>query len=162
MSRYPRVPLGVYLDARIDKNADGHWYWLGQVQTATTKRPTLGGYGFVNHWSIGKAALAHRVAYEFFVGPIPERYQIDHLCRVRLCVNPEHLEAVTQRENIRRQPNVLAQLARTHCPAGHPLEGDNLRVRGPGGRSCRTCDRDSAARSNARRRAAKLADRGAA
>lgn len=61
--------------------------------------------------------LAHRIAYELFVGPIPEGLQIDHLCRVRRCVNPEHLEPVTQLENVRR--GIWAQA--THCKYGHPI-----------------------------------------
>lgn len=87
--------------------------------------------------------LAHRLAYEQSVGPIPEGLQIDHLCRVRHCVNPTHLEPVTQQENIRRGEAGCHEHAKTHCPKGHPYSGDNLVVRnkrgGGEGRICREC-----------------------
>jgi hypothetical protein len=98
-----------------------------------------GGYGQLHH--DGRTQYVHRLAYETFVGPIPDGFQIDHLCRTRLCVNPEHLEAVTQRENILRGESAQAHHARaTHCIAGHPLSGDNLYVRPDGkGRNCKRC-----------------------
>jgi len=70
----------------------GCWHWGGLVGTH--------GYGIIRTPSGWR--LAHRVYYERFVGPIPDGLQVDHLCRVRDCVNPEHLEPVTQAENIRR------------------------------------------------------------
>jgi hypothetical protein len=91
------------------------------------------GYGRVNHPHF-KTTWAHRVAYLLKVGPIPDGLQLDHLCRNRACVNPAHLEPVTQRVNLQR-----GELAtKTHCPQGHPYSGDNLIVR-RGARECRTC-----------------------
>lgn len=130
--------------ARVNKSGPVHpglgtecWLWTGEIHTK--------GYGRM-YGGRNRRLLAHRVAYELFTGPIPLGLQLDHLCRVRLCVNPAHLEPVTCAENIRRSPISLAsiQRARTHCPQGHPYAGDNLvtRKRGRGtGRHCRECRR---------------------
>lgn len=93
---------------------------------------------------------AHRVAYEALVAPIAAGLQLDHLCRVRRCVNPAHVEPVTQAENLRRGETITARaVAATHCPQGHPYSGENLYVNPEGHRHCRQCARDR----NARRRA---------
>ena len=81
-------------------------------------------------YGIFTSRRAHRVAYEIFVGPIPEGLVLDHLCGVGHCVNPAHLEAVTQEENRRRQAE-----RQTHCRNGHELSGPNLALV----RVCRTC-----------------------
>lgn len=73
--------------------------------------------------------------YEAFVGPIPDGLQIDHLCRVRHCVNPAHLEPVTIAENVRR-----GAAAQTHCKYGHEYTPENTVIH-HGGRECRTCNR---------------------
>jgi hypothetical protein len=99
------------------------------------------GYG-----SIGingkKTALVHRVIYEHYIGPIPDGLTIDHLCRNRLCCNPEHLEAVSNKTNILRGEGPTAKNRRkTHCKRGHLLAGDNLVKRAlmVGKRDCREC-----------------------
>lgn len=87
---------------------------------------------------------AHRYAYEILVGPVPEGLVLDHLCRVKACVCPEHLEPVTNAENLRRgAPNVSAlNREKTHCDYGHPFSGENLRIRPKTGeRQCRACMR---------------------
>lgn len=96
----------------LPDSPDGCWLW-----TAAVCRK---GYGIfaLN----GGRTSGHRFAYERFVGPIPEGREIDHRCRVRHCVNPDHLEAVTHRENIRRS----IPATKTQCAFGHPLSGDNL------------------------------------
>lgn len=85
---------------------------------------------------------AHRVAYELWVGPIPEGLQLDHLCRNRACVNPAHLEPVTQRVNLLRGMSPAADNARkTQCPRGHVYNGANT-YRRNGDRKCRACHRE--------------------
>jgi hypothetical protein len=97
------------------------------------------GYGIVH---VGKTTMgAHRKAWIDANGDIPDGLVVDHLCRNRRCVNVAHMELVTTRENIRRAP--WAQV--THCPKGHPLSGDNLKIQVQNGytqRSCKTCQRE--------------------
>jgi hypothetical protein len=96
-------------------------------------------------------ALAHRLAYEMLVGPIPEGLTIDHLCRVHACVNPRHMEPVTQGENVLRGIGLTAQESRqTHCHKGHEFTPENTYTPKRGGRHCRVCRRDAQSRSRAR------------
>jgi hypothetical protein len=121
---------------------------------------TIGGYGMfsgnASRATIGRD-MAHRWSYEYHVGPIPEGLDIDHLCRNRACVNPEHLEPVTRAENIRRAAQV-----KTHCPSGHEYTEENTYIR-PGTihRKCRACaaerDLTRADEKNAKRRAQRAA-----
>jgi hypothetical protein len=88
-----------------------------------------------------KTERAHRWSYEYHVGPIPAGLQIDHLCRTPACVNVDHLEPVTSRENTMRGRTLAASnLRKTHCPSGHPYSGDNLYTY-KGERQCRECNR---------------------
>lgn len=119
------------------------WEWTGTRNNR--------GYGTFSLYFSGrkpspyKSILAHRFSYESFIGPIPDGLQIDHLCRVRHCVNPNHLEPVTARENTFRSAKSASVIndAKTHCPQGHPLSGPNLGFkkskRGKPARYCRTC-----------------------
>lgn len=98
---------------------------------------------------------AHRVAYMLFRGAIPEGKQLDHLCRTRHCVNPDHLEAVTVKENLLRGESWSGVNHRkTHCKQGHEFSVENTAIRSGGGRTCRTCKREEARRIRDRRRAA--------
>lgn len=87
-----------------------------------------------------RSVLAHRAAYEAFVGPIPKGLTIDHLCRNTRCVNPSHLEPTTIKENVMRGMAVSAINSRkTTCKRGHPLSGSNLYLSSKGYRTCATC-----------------------
>lgn len=90
-----------------------------------------------------KGILAHRYSYQIFKGRIPKDKVIDHLCRNGLCVNPEHLEVVTNKENILRgQGKPAMNNRKTICFAGHKLSGDNLKIRKDGRRVCVQCTKD--------------------
>lgn len=90
----------------------------------------------------GRTVPAHRFAYELLVRPIPPGLVLDHECRVRHCVRPDHLTPVTNRENILRGVGASARCAaQTHCPAGHPYDEANTYVRPNGHRDCRECGR---------------------
>ena len=93
------------------------------------------GYGQV--YLDGKMQRVHRISYEEIIGPIPAGLEIDHLCRNRACYNPEHLEAVTRKENTIRG---LSGHLITKCPKGHEYVGSTLYVEpSTGHRKCRVC-----------------------
>lgn len=101
---------------------------------------------------------AHRVAYESIHGPVPEGFELDHLCARRNCVNPAHLEPVTRKENLMRGDTLpAARAAQTHCQRGHELSGDNVYTNpSQGSRTCRICrtqfNREWAKKNRERRR----------
>jgi len=102
-----------------------------------------GGYGrFSPH--AGQSFSAHRWLYERWVGPIPKGLVLDHLCVNPPCVNPDHMEPVTQRDNVlRSRSHVAVNAIKTHCKRGHPFSGDNLFINSRGHRVCRTCVKES-------------------
>lgn len=129
--------------AKVDKSGDC-WFWTGSTN----------GRGYGAFKLNGRPIRVHRWAYQQIIGPIPEGMQLDHLCRNRLCVNPAHMEPVTNRENSLRGVGPTAVNAkRTHCVNGHPLSGENLRL-APNGRwrVCRRCEKEKERRRlNAKR-----------
>lgn len=105
------------------------WEWIGCGN---------GSYGQFH--KDGRHMVAHRASYELFVGEIPAGMTLDHLCRNRRCVNPAHLEPVTQRANTLRGIGPSAKNAsKTHCPRGHEYSGDNTYIHAQGYRVCRAC-----------------------
>jgi hypothetical protein len=116
------------------------WLWTGG---------TNGTYGKIRN------LYAHRVSYELSKGQIPAGLQIDHLCRNTVCVNPDHLEAVTGRTNLLRARGFAArQAAQTECIHGHPLAGDNLYVDKRSRRHCRECRSRRSQEARAKKQAA--------
>lgn len=124
-ARYGRPEIERFMrHVRIEPS--GCWLWTGSLWG--------GGYG---QFKNARSRYAHRFAYEHFVAPVPRGKDLDHLCRVRRCVNPEHLEVVTRRENLLRGDHPTARAIRTGvCKYGH-----RAYARRPSGRAfCRTCD----------------------
>lgn len=110
----------------------GCWLWIKSFRNDC-------GYGQIGFWEDGRnfTLYAHRVSYEQFVGPIPEGLTLDHLCRNRACIRPEHLEPVTLEENIAR--SVPHRIHKTHCKHGHSLEDAYLWGKKRPYKACRTC-----------------------
>jgi len=128
----------------ITEPNSGCWIHMGALDShgyAGFRRSPYSG----NKWQ-----RAHRASYEMFVGEIPKNLGLDHLCRVRCCVNPAHLEPVTSKENNRRGVRAANQRAITHCPKGHEYSGENLYVGKEGKRYCKKCSRNSTRRWRAR------------
>lgn len=111
--------------SQVDKSSNC-WIWNGYVEA--------NGYGrFGSSW-------AHRRAYQMEVGAIPDGHQIDHLCRNRRCVRPDHLESVSHQENLRRAKALISA-----CPKGHAYDDANTYINRRGGRVCRACNRSRSA-----------------
>jgi hypothetical protein len=118
--------------AKVEKT-ETCWLWVGK---------TTNGYGrfsYERRWF-----YAHRFSYERAVGPIPDGYQIDHLCKTPACVNPAHLEAVKPKVNLLRSSSpATLNTVKTHCPQGHEYTPENT-LQAPGqGRKCRACHREA-------------------
>ncbi len=121
-------------EARFWRNVDKTdtcWLWQGYVNKD--------GYGEYKSEFL-TTRLAHRISFGLDQGHLPD-LPLDHLCRHRHCVNPDHLEAVTSKVNTRRSTVGLKEAQKTHCPHGHPYDEENtLHYRGK--RFCRQCKRD--------------------
>lgn len=121
---HPALPERFWAKVYPEPNT-GCWIWGAS---------TAHGYGY---WD---SRRVHRLTYELMSGPVPEGLVLDHLCRQRACANPEHLEAVSPRENLLRGEGFAARnSAKATCDTGHPLSGLNLYVTPDGRRQCRTC-----------------------
>jgi|SRR5215831_5280649 len=107
-----------------------HLRWTGHVNDW--------GYGIVT-WH-GRSRKVHDVVFEHYYGPVPEGLELDHVCRVRDCFSPWHLEIVTKRENILRAVPYRSQVLKRFCPLGHPYDEDNTYLY-QGHRHCKECVR---------------------
>lgn len=139
---------------KVQKLGSGCWRWKG----------SLNQHGYGQFFFDGKNGRAHRYAYKYYVGELDPNKTIDHICSKRDCVNPEHLEQVTMRENVLRSDGLTARNSRkTHCLRGHPFSGSNLFVKKRKGRdnerSCRACRKYRQNKSRREKRAALTAYR---
>lgn len=117
---------------KVELSADGCWRWTGSRSTN----------GYAQIKNDGRLVTVHRLIYELLVGPIPAGLELDHLCRVRHCVNPAHLEPVNHRVNTLRGETITAAHAKqTHCIRGHDLIRGDVYITKQGGRDCRACRR---------------------
>lgn len=143
----PRLPERFWSKVSPEPNS-GCWLWAASGSHGYGRFPFL-----KSEWLEKRGELAHRHAYKALVGPIPDGLELDHLCRVRCCVNPAHLEPVSHAENVRRGNSGSNTRSKTHCPQGHPYEGDNLRIGKNGkylARYCIACTREAGRKRNAR------------
>lgn len=125
----PEKKVAARFWSKVDLDGPGGcWLWTAGLQTA--------GYGSV--WVDSATRTAHKVSWEWVNGPVPDGLQLDHTCRVRHCVNPLHLEAVTSKENSHRSPISLNTInaTKTACPRGHPYDYTHPRS---GKRACLRC-----------------------
>lgn len=125
--------LELFPERVIPEPNSGCWLWTENWNDA--------GYGTVYVSAARRQIMAHRHSYEISVGPIPEGLEIDHLCRQRCCVNPQHLEPVTTRENVLRMARALERERNFHCRNGHKRTEENTFVKPNGARVCNECRR---------------------
>lgn len=128
-------PLADRFHAKYDIDENGCWIWNSKLRAD--------GYGVI--WGgveEGREVRAHRLSYELHHGPIPEGLTVDHVCRVRACVNPDHLRLLERGENVLAGIGPAAVNARkTICKRGHALTEDNVYITRAGYRNCKTCRR---------------------
>lgn len=142
MPKYPQDP-DIRFWAKVERTPTC-WLWRG----------ALTAWGYSKFWFDERHSSGHRYAYIRFRGPIPADREVDHLCRVRHCVNPDHLELVTPRENQLRGDTFAARnLAKVACVRGHPLDEANTHIEYLAGRlprrACRACKREDQRPRNA-------------
>lgn len=145
---------GTVFERMLDKfviEPNGCWIWTASVDTK--------GYGQINRGGRGSGNVrSHRAMYEAVRGPCPEGLVADHLCRNRRCINPDHLEFVSNRENILRGTGFSARhVVKTHCPRGHEYTPENTYTYKTM-RQCRECGRQRDRERYARKKAMRDGD----
>lgn len=136
------IPPTVYrrVRARVIESSAGCWEWTGAINERGYGRTTWTEDG------IQRRVYVHRLVWLVERGPIADGLELDHLCRNKICCNPDHLEPVISAENVRRAESykigAALQRAKTHCPYGHPYDEENTYLIPTGGRGCRECKRD--------------------
>ena len=137
LALFTQAELQAKIRARVVALENGCWEWIGYRRSSGGAYPFIYGDLTLARGNMQLKMRAHRLSFLAFKGTIPPGHDIDHLCRVTVCVNPDHLEAVTRRENLLRGVGISAQhAAKTACPQGHPYDGFRN-----GGRRCSICDR---------------------
>lgn len=132
MPRARRDPIDRFREKFTEDPQTGCWRWIAYIKS--------NGYAYFGLSREEGNVYAHRWAYEYFVGPIPEGMDLDHLCRTRDCVNPAHLEPVPRRTNLLRGKTTPAvNVAKTRCPQGHEYSPENTYVDSTGARHCKAC-----------------------
>ena len=131
---------------RCTVSPSGCWLWQGRLARG----------GYPQSWADGRTRMAHRIVYELIVALIPPGMQMDHLCRVRHCCNPNHLDVVTPKENSNRGLCGANHGWKTHCARGHPYDDANTRYyrnsRGVVERKCHACNIERTRERAARKR----------
>lgn len=154
----PKVTVTIeYIEGRCTRNPDtGCLLWLGAARSNGTDL-----YGRIKF--NGRDTTVHRAMYALHHGHVADDLVIDHKCRVTLCCNPDHLEAVSQQENVMRGRGLAAENAKkTHCKNGHLLSGDNLlewQLLYNRRRICKICAHQVYAKANQRKRQSRIDDR---
>jgi hypothetical protein len=133
-----RKPILERFLAKIDIKENGCWEWQGTIDEK--------GYGLF--WNGVKTIRAHRYSYEWFNQYKLPKYdpnglQLDHLCRNRKCLNPNHLELIMHYKNIKRGESGINHKSKTHCPKGHPYDDKNTYIQPNGSRACKICSREN-------------------
>lgn len=130
----PGIPERIW-DKIVRIPESGCWVWVGSIS----------GRGYGEVWWKGSKAFIHVLMHKLFVGDVPTGFEVDHLCKVRCCCNPNHLEAVTHAENVKRSSAwhhvVKKHKEATHCQRGHPWTKENTYIEPNGKRRCLECKR---------------------
>lgn len=137
--------------SKITKQSDGCWLW-----NSVTDRYGYGQFHLYGEDNKRRTIGAHRASYQLFVGPIPIGLEVHHLCCVRRCVNPDHLQLLGRKDHARVTPvNPVSvekinafHLSKTHCPSGHEYTEENTFYSSHNGRRCRACHRNRGIRNN--------------